>query len=348
MTVTRDDVARTAGVSVATVSYVLNRGPKPVSEDKRRRVMEAVTTLGYRPNAIASSLRARRTHILGLVVPDTTNPYFARLSHAIEDAAAARGYQTVISNAGDDPERESAQIEAQLRLQIDGLIWIPDDLQRDRPGAPIPLIPTVLVDRAFAQPISETACDVIESDNHLGGRLAAAHVAGLGHRVVAFLSGPAGHLHTEQRLLGARETLAAAGIPLPPTLVAHGDFSYSAGARSGRAWLTLPAGERPTAIVCANDAMAIGVLSAVASLGLRVPEDVSVTGYDDVPQAQFTVPPLTTVAQPLDEMAEEAIVRLLGRIECPADAPPTYHYIFPVRLIERSSSARLRSVAPSG
>ena len=156
------------------------------------------------------------------------------------------------------------------------------------------------------------------------------------------------HSDTEQRLLGARETLAAAGIPLPPTLVAHGDFSYSAGARSGRAWLTLPAGERPTAIVCANDAMAIGVLSAVASLGLRVPEDVSVTGYDDVPQAQFTVPPLTTVAQPLDEMAEEAIVRLLGRIECPADAPPTYHYIFPVRLIERSSSARLRSVAPSG
>jgi len=348
MPVTRDDVARTAGVSVATVSYVLNRGPKPVSEDKRRRVLEAVTALGYRPNAIARSLRARRTHILGLVVPDTANPYFARLSHALEDAAAERGYQTVISNAGDDPEREAAQIEALLRLQIDGLIWIPADLRRDRSAAPIPPIPTVQIDRALAQPVSEPACDVIESDNHLGGRLAAAHVAGLGHRVVAFLSGPAGHLHTEQRLRGAREALSAAGISLPSALLAHGDFGYSTGDRSGRAWLTLPPGERPTAILCANDAMAIGVLSAAASLGLRVPDDVSVTGYDDVPQARYTVPPLTTVAQPLDEMAAEAIVRLLRHIEHPGDAPPAEHHVLPVRLIERSSTTSLRSVTTSG
>ncbi|HEX2326479.1 MAG TPA: LacI family DNA-binding transcriptional regulator, partial [Chloroflexota bacterium] len=130
MAVTRDDVARAAGVSVATVSYVLNGGPRPVSEERRRRVLEAVASLDYRPNAIARSLRARRTRILGLVLPDSANPYFAALSHAIEEAATERGYQVIIANAAERPEREAGHIEALLRLQVDGLFWIPADLRR--------------------------------------------------------------------------------------------------------------------------------------------------------------------------------------------------------------------------
>src|SRR3954453_14811764 len=134
MAVTRDDVARHARVSVATVSYVLNGGPRGGSEEKRQRVLAAVAALGYRPNAIARSLRARRTNILGLVLPSSASPYFAALSLAIEEAAAARGCQVVVANALDRPEREAAQIEALLRLRVDGLVWIPADVNATSGG----------------------------------------------------------------------------------------------------------------------------------------------------------------------------------------------------------------------
>ena len=336
--VTRDDVARRAGVSVATVSYVLNAGPKPVSADKRRRVLEAVTQLGYRPNAIARSLRARRTNILGLIVPDSANPYFARLSRSIEDAAAERGYQVVVSNAAEDPEREAAQIEALLRLQVDGLLWVPADLSASHAGAPEG-VPTVQVDRALPPSEAEPAGDVIESDNALGGRLAAEHLLELGHRRIAFLSGPAEHLHTIERLRGAREAVSEAGVELE---VRHGDFGYRSGYEAGRAWFSLPPAERPTAVICANDAMALGALCAAAEAGVRVPADLSVTGYDDIPQARYTVPPLTTVAQPLDEMAREAIDRLLVRVGPKAERPEPVRRVYPVKLVVRNSTARVR------
>ncbi|HET7768996.1 MAG TPA: LacI family DNA-binding transcriptional regulator [Chloroflexota bacterium] len=336
--VTRDDVARRAGVSVATVSYVLNAGPKPVSADKRRRVLEAVTQLGYRPNAIARSLRARRTNILGLIVPDSANPYFARLSRSIEDAAAERGYQVVVSNAAEDPEREAAQIEALLRLQVDGLLWVPADLSASHAGAPEG-VPTVQVDRALPPSEAEPAGDVIESDNALGGRLAAEHLLELGHRRIAFLSGPAEHLHTIERLRGAREAASEAGVELE---VRHGDFGYRSGYEAGRAWFSLPPAERPTAVICANDAMALGALCAAAEAGVRVPADLSVTGYDDIAQARYTVPPLTTVAQPLDEMAREAIDRLLVRVGPKAERPEPVRRVYPVKLVVRNSTARVR------
>jgi LacI family transcriptional regulator len=368
--VTRDDVARAAGVSVATVSYVLNGGPRPVSEERRRRVLEAVASLGYRPNAIARSLRARRTRILGLVLPDSANPYFAALSHAIEEAATERGYQVIIANAAERPEREAGHIEALLRLQVDGLFWIPADLRRagwgvgggesSRPaGREVPAltVPTVQVDRTLspqrtgrpgrgAPAPGRPAMDVLEADHLGGGRLATAHLLDLGHRRLACLAGPAGHRHAQARLQGFREALRGAGLADP--LVAHGDFDYASGAAIAARWCALPPEERPTGIVCGNDAMAIGALGAIAGSGLRVPQDVSVTGFDDLPQTPYTVPPLTTVAQPVGELARAAVERLLVRIEQPQGAqhgaPPAAHTVFPVRLVVRASTAppRLR------
>jgi LacI family transcriptional regulator len=336
-TITRDDVARHAGVSVATVSYVLNAGPKPVSADKRRRVLEAVAQLGYRPNAIARSLRARRTNILGLVVPDSANPYFARLARAVEDAASERGYQVVVCNAAEDRTREGDQIEALLRLQVDGLVWVPADVGDAASGTheqpSLPGVPTVQLDRAL--PRTDVMTDVIESDNTLGGKLAAEHLVQLGHRRVAFLSGPAEHRHTIDRLKGARDALAAVGVE---PLVAHGDFGYESGYDAARTWCALPKRERPTAIMCANDAMAVGALCAAAELGVRVPEQLSVTGYDDIVQARFTVPPLTTVSQPLDVMAHEAIDRLLLRVADRGAPPAPVTRLHPVRLIVRGST----------
>jgi LacI family transcriptional regulator len=343
MPVTRDDVARVAGVSVATVSYVLNGGPRSVSDDKRRRVLRAVSDLGYRPNAIARSLRARRTRILGLVLPNSANPYFAALVYAIEEAATARGYQVIVANAAERPEREAAHIEALLRLQIDGLIWIPADLPRAGRLTPVPTIPTVQVDRTHESSppgAGGVPFDVVEADNAGGGRLATEHLLALGHRRLACLAGPANHRHTEARLEGFRAALARAlEGPLEwAPLVAYGDFAYASGAAIAAGWCALPGPERPTGIVCGNDAMAIGALSAIAAAGLHVPGDISVTGYDDLPQAAFTVPPLTTVAQPLAAVATAAVERLLARVEHPTGAPPAEHTVLPVRLVVRRST----------
>jgi LacI family transcriptional regulator len=344
---TRDDVARRAGVSVATVSYVLNGGPRGVSDEKRERVLRAVAELRYRPNAIARSLRARRTNILGLVLPDSANPYFAQLGRAIEDAAAEHGYQMVVSNAADDPAREAAQIEALLRLQVDGLVWVPADLRGEQlavaeSAVPLPpSIPTVQVDRELAGPRGRPVCDVVEADNTSGGRLAAEHLLSLGHARIACIAGPPNHQHARQRLDGARAALAERGIDFLE--VRHGDFSYGSGAAVAAKWCGLTPVRRPTALLCINDAMALGALSAAADVGVRVPVDLSVTGYDDVPQARYAVPPLTTVAQPVQKLAATALATLLERIaragEALHDRQPQRH-VFPVRLVVRRSTAR--------
>ena len=331
--VTRDDVARAAGVSVATVSYVLNGGPRPVSEERRRRVLEAVAELGYRPNAIARSLRARRTRILGLVLPDSANPYFAALSHAIEEAATARGYQVIIANAAERPEREAAHIEALLRLQVDGLFWIPADLRwpggsrggsRSRRAGPCP---TVQVDR--------TAAGRRTSPGRAGGpgrrwtswRPTTWAGAGWPRRTCwtwgtgAWPAWP-GRRGTATPRPACRASARPSAGPAwrPPGGPRRLRLRFRGGHR--RAVVRLPQEQRPTGIVCGNDAMAIGALGAIAGAGLRVPQDVSVTGYDDLPQAPYTVPPLTTVAQPVGDLATAAVERLLARIERPQEARP--------------------------
>ncbi len=348
---TRDDVAQRAGVSAATVSYVLNGGPRGVSEDKRDRVLRAVAELGYRPNAIARSLRARHTSILGLVLPDSANPYFAQLSRAIEDAAAEHGYQVVVSNAADDPAREAAQIEAMLRLQVDGLIWIPADIRGERgergerdgagPMAALapPPIPTVQVDRELTLPGGISFCDVVESDHVAGGRVAAEHLLALGHRRIACLAGPATHLHACQRLDGARAALREHDLELVD--MRHGDFGYASGAAAAEHWCALAPALRPQAVLCINDAMALGVLSAAAERGLRVPGDLSVTGYDDVPLARYAVPPLTTVAQPVQLLATAALETLLDRIANPEAPVAPRRRLFHVQLVVRRSTAPL-------
>jgi LacI family transcriptional regulator len=318
----------------------LNGGPRGVSDEKRRRVLDAVRALGYRPNAIARSLRSRRTNILGLVLPSSASPYFAALAHAIEEAAAARGYQVVVANALDLPEREAAQIEALLRLRVDGLIWIPTDVPsgEGRSEPPVrPDVPTVQVDRALSGPAE--GYDVIVSDNAAGGALAADHLLALGHRRVAVVSGRHEHLHARQRLAGARRRLEESGVDLPASWVAYTDFSYGAGADAAARWLALPEQERPTAIVAGNDRTAIGVLSAAAQAGVGVPEQLSVVGFNDVPQAAFTVPPLTTIAQPLVDIGAAAVARLLARIETPNEAPPPTVTRLPVHLVVRASTA---------
>jgi LacI family transcriptional regulator len=349
--VTRDAVAQRAGVSVATVSYVLNGGPRGVSDEKRQRVLRAVAELHYRPNAIARSLRAGRTQILGLVLPDSANPYYAALAHAVEEAAAAHGYQVVVANAAEDPGREARHIEALLRLRVDGLLWIPAEgrgeqtIAREMPTAPaVPTVrlralPTVRLDDAQedGEGTARPALDVIEADNERGGWLAAQHALDLGHRRIACVAGPTHHLHASARLRGMRAALAAAGVPLPARSVARGSMDYASGARHAVRWGAQPAEERPTALLCANDAMALGALCALAEAGVRVPRDLSVIGFDDIPPAAYAVPPLTTIAQPVGAMGEAAVERLLARIEGAKE--PAAVRVLPVTLVVRRSTA---------
>ncbi len=328
---TRDDVAALAGVSPATVSYVLNNGPKGVSADKRDRVLAACRRLGYRPNAIARGLRSRRTRILGLVIPDTANPYFSGLARSLEDAAFAHGYHVVVGNSADDPAREAAHLAVLFELRVEGILFVAADVRQD--GTPLTLapdVPVVMVDRE----LPGLPFDAVVPDNAMGGRIAAQHLIALGHRRFGCVGGPAPHRHAQERLAGLVSALVEAGLPEPS--VREGRFDYASGFACAQRLLDVPPDERPSALVCANDAMAIGALRAASELRLRVPDDVSVIGFDDVPQAAYTIPPLTTVAQSREMMAHMALDMLIGRLS--GKQTEAHRHVVPVQLVVRSST----------
>jgi LacI family transcriptional regulator len=322
MPVTRDDVARQAGVSTAVVSYVLNGGPRPVSPEKRARVLRAIAELGYRRDAVAAALSSRRSGTLGLLLPDASNPFFADLARRIEDLAFARGYTVLIGNAAEDRAREARHLEAFLAHRVDGVIACLADVAAPLPP-PIEQLAerVVLVDRVPAG----WAGRAVAVDNRRGGRLAAERLSAIGRRRLRVLAGPAGFSHVVHRVAGFRDGL-------PSGLAADAATAPSFDYASGRAVMAELLREgRPDGVFCCSDALAIGALSALASAGLRAPHDVAVVGYDDVPQAAVTVPPLTTVAQPIEAMAERALALLLDPA---APAPPP----LPPRLVVRESA----------
>lgn len=300
---TRDDVARLAGVSTAVVSYVLNDGPRPVSSEKRTRVLAAIAALGYRRDAVAAALSSRRSRTLGLLLPDATNPFFADLAGRIEDAAFARGYTVLIGNAAEDRAREARHLEAFISHRVDGVIAIVADLAAPLP-APLALLGgrVVLLDRVPRDWFGPA----VAADNRLGGRLAAERLAGAGRRSLVVLAGPTRFAHIGDRIDGFAEALAGGSTC---TVVPAEAFDFAA----GRAAMASALGRiRPDGVFCCTDSLAIGALAALASAGLRVPADVALIGYDDVAQAAVTVPPLTTVAQPIAAMAERALELLLA------------------------------------
>jgi LacI family transcriptional regulator len=309
MPVTRDDVARQAGVSTAVVSYVLNGGPRPVSPERRERVLRAIAELGYRRDAVAAALSSRRSGTLGLLLPDASNPFFADLARRIEDLAFAHGYTVLIGNAAEDRAREARHLEAFLAHRVDGVIACLADLAAPLP-TPIEQLGerVVLVDRVPAGWAGRS----VAVDNRRGGQLAAERLSAIGRRRLTVLSGPAGFWHIVHRVGGFRDAL-------PPGLAADVAVAPSFDYASGRAVMAeLLRDRRTDGVFCCSDALAIGALAAIASAGLRAPGDVAVVGYDDVAQAAVSVPALTTVAQPIEAMAEQALSLLLD----PTAPPP--------------------------
>lgn len=324
--VTITDVARAAGVSVATVSKVVN-GRYGVAPATSERVMEVVAHLGYETSLVASSLRRRRTNVVGILVAEF-EPFSAELLKGIAVAVAGTGYELLAySGSATDGAPVGWERRSLSRLAgtlIDGAIIVtPTVVMTDAP------VPVVAIDPHTGPGGPST----IDSDNVGGARAAVQHLIDLGHRRIAHVRGRGDLESAHLRELGYRQSLAEAGIAFDPDLVRDGDYRAGSTTEAARDLLLRP--DRPSAVFAANDLSALRVLEVAQELGLRIPQDLSVVGFDDVPEAANAVPALTTIAQPLQEMGAQAARMLLALLDG-GEVPRHVH--LPARLVVRASA----------
>jgi len=331
-------VAKKAGVSPTTVSHVINK-TRFVSEEVIERVQAAMDELGYQPNALARSLRRGETHTLGLILPDSANPFFAEIGRSIEVEAFQYGYSVILCNAEGDAQKEMLYTDVLSKKQVDGMIFVATGEESD--SVQILLrqrLPLVLVDRQ----LPGVEADSVLTDNRQGGVLAANHLAGAGHRSFGCVTGPSFLTPSAERVTGFLDTLGQAGFPPSEVKQVRGDFHPKSGYEGG---LELLAGAmRPTAVFCCNDMMAIGLYRAADELGLRIPEDVAVVGFDDIDLSSYLTPPLTSVSQPKTEIGRAAIQLLLNRIR--NRELPAQRVILDTHLVVRKSSSVEESITP--
>ncbi|MER8089382.1 LacI family DNA-binding transcriptional regulator [Streptomyces sp. NPDC058316] len=321
------DVAAEAGVSVATVSRVLNSHPS-VSPDARRRVLAAVDSLGYRPNAVARSLRTDQTRTLGLVISDVLNPYFTELARFVEEEARALGYSVIIGNADERPDLQEHHVRTLLDRRIDGLLVSPADGSSPLMQGPGDSgTPMVFVDRW----IEGVDVPVVRADGRDAIRDLVAHLHRLGHRRLAIIAGPAATTTGNERVDAFREALREHGLALPDAYIGQGDFRADSGRRVTERFLALP--EPPEVVFAADNLMALGALDAIRAHGLSVPQDIGLAAFDDIPWFVHTAPPITAIAQPTGELGRSAVRALVDLIEGRTPQSVT----LPARLVVRSS-----------
>lgn len=296
---TRADVAALAGTSVAVVSYVVNDGPRPVAAATRARVLEAIETLGYRPDAVARALAGGASRTIGLVVPDVSNRFFAELAHAVGEHALAAGRLILLADSADDAGREQRALRELVQRRVDAVLLASVDADPDLSDVAAAGVPVVLLDRAAA---AGTDVSSVSVDHRAGARLATEHLLGHGRRTVGAVHGPTRVPTAALRAAGWRDALDAAGLPLGPSVEAP--FTLRGGREAG---LELLGPDGPDAVFTASDEQAAGLLRAAHDLGLRVPEDVAVVAFDGTQTAVHTIPSLTVVAQPLDVVARHAV-----------------------------------------
>ncbi|SDI15573.1 LacI family transcriptional regulator [Pseudomonas flavescens] len=323
------DVAARAGISYTTVSHVVN-GTRPVSDSVRDKVQAAIAELGYVPSGVARSLRVRATGTLGLLVPNASNPYFAELARGIEDHAERNGYSVILCNSDDDGAKQLRYLRVLLERRIDGLIvaTVTRDAAFAQALAAVKL-PLMLVDRS----LDGVSADRLQIDHEQGGYLATRHLLELGHRRIACIAGPVDTQVAQLRVAGYQRALLEAGLPAAEP--SHCAFTSPAGHATA---LGLLSGEaRPTAIFAGNDMIALGVLRAAAERGVRVPQALSLVGFDDIEVSRYLHPALTTVGQHIGQLGERAAERLLQRVRTPElDAE---QWLLEPTLIVRESTA---------
>lgn len=298
------EVAERAGVSPATVSRVLN-GTAPVRKPKRDLVLAVINELGYRPNRLAANLRRQQVQMIGVVVSDIENPHFTQMVRAVEDSAYLKGFRVLLCNTDEDPAKQREYLGVLIAERVAGAIISPTEASAPEIGE---LIDNGAAVVAFDRAVSDKRADAVVAANAEGARLATEHLISGGHKRVGFVGGPTGIETGARREAGYREAMAAA--KLAPR-VARGDFRVEGGERATTELLSQGA----TALVVANNLMAVGALRAVRHARLQVPHELALIGLDDPPWAELTDPPLTTLAQPVRAMAAAAAELLVGRLE---------------------------------
>ena len=333
------DVAALAGVSFTTVSHVLN-DTRPVSAEARQRVLAAVEEIGYLPSAVARSLRKSETRIIGVLVPNVQNPFFAELVCGVEERCRLAGYSVFLCNSDNDPKRQQDYLRTLLEKRVDGLLLsaageaeaLAQLFQRAR-------VPLVTVDRL----VPSARADRVSVHNRAGAFTAVNHLLDLGHTRIACISGPAEFEVARERVEGWRQALQSRGLQADDRLLVPSDFSSAGGYRAARELLLgsqgLSAGkDRFTALFASNDLMAIGALRAAAESGCHVPEQLSVVGFDDVELGNYVFPSLTTVGCAYRELGHQAGQVLIDRIDNPKGV--LRDVLLTPRLVVRESTAR--------
>ncbi len=328
------EVARQAGVSLGTVSNVLNR-PEVVSEPTRRRVIDAIQRLGYVRNDSARQLRAGRSRTVAIVVLDVANPFFTDVVRGAEEAIEAAGAVAVVCNSGESAARERRHLDLLEEQRVKGVLITPVDDGRDsrlqqlmRRGTPV-----VLVDRGSGQ---RNRCSVAV-DDVLGGQLAGAHLREVGHRRVAFVGGPITIQQVADRRRGFSAMFTGDGEDL--RIIDTPNLSVAAGRRAGEGIADLPVTDRPTAVFCANDLLALGILQEMTMRGVRVPRDVAIVGYDDIDFAAAAAVPLSSIRQPREQLGRTAAELLLEEANDPGRHEHR-HVVFKPELVVRESTVR--------
>jgi LacI family transcriptional regulator, galactose operon repressor len=305
------EVALKAGVSIATVSRVINE-KGPVAVETRQRILTAIEQLRYVPHGAARSLITNQTDTIGVLLPDLYGEFFSEVIRGIDLAARRSGFHVLISGFHSDRAEIEAVLRA-LRGRVDGLIVLSPDVDAQGLRRNLPeTLPVVLLNTRV-QGREGAAFDAINVDNYGGAFAMVRHLAGLGHRRIALIRGPAENADARERLRGYRDALRAEGIAPSPALEVPGDFSEESGYRAGQRLLALE--PRPEAVFAANDSMAIGCLFALREAGVEVPGGIALAGFDDIPISRYITPPLSSVHVPIAELGERAMERLLHAVE---------------------------------
>ena len=331
---TINDVAKQAGVSITTVSYVIT-GKRFVSDDLKEKVHQAMKEVGYRPNNLARSLRLGKSDTIGLIIPDSSNLFFAEISRYIEDIGFDNQYTVFICNSDDNSKKQETYIDVLIAKQVDGIVFISvTNAQANLDKLKETNVPFVIVDRD--EHAGDT--DLVLADNLTGGQVAVNHLFALGHTKIACIAGPSSSNPSADRVQGYKKALEENGAPFRPDYMASGDFRFKSGEKAMDQLLALS--DPPTAVFVCNDMMAIGAIRSINQHGLSVPDDISLIGFDDSPIAEAVSPALTTISQPIENMAEKAMEILFRRMQGDvADFP--LQVVLDTKLIERDSCRKL-------
>jgi LacI family transcriptional regulator len=335
MKVTIYDVARAAKVSIATVSKVINRTGS-ISEKTRSRVLKVMEDLNYKPSVVASALTGKRTNTVGLLIPDLANPFFAEIARSVEDRGHEAGFNLMICSTDNDPDKESEYISLMRQKSVDGIILasglVSDTAVKQLIDHQIPLA-------VIARDLPVLAVNAVLVDDFAGGYMAVSHLLSLGHRRIGVVAEDLRLMSSRERVRGYRHALEEAGAENDDSLVRVSDFTIEGGRRAALELLQMP--DRPTALFACNDLLAIGAMRAAKELGLAIPEDLSVVGFDNTILAEIVDPGLTTVAQPIGNMGRQVVDLLIDEIQ--GEEKPARRVVLLPRLVERKSTAPVRS-----